>query len=106
MSGEGSIQFLPRVDAPGAIESVSPQRPRAVEGAAQTGFGETLNKAIGQLDELQVAADRQMTEVAMGGGNLHEMAIALEKANVSMRLAVKVRNKVLDAYQQVMRMGS
>ena len=44
-------------------------------------------------------------EVAKGAGNLHEMALALEKADVAMRLAVRVRNKVVDAYNEIMRMG-
>jgi flagellar hook-basal body complex protein FliE len=43
--------------------------------------------------------------VAKGAGNLHEMALALEKADVAMRLAVRVRNKVVDAYNEIMRMG-
>ena len=46
-----------------------------------------------------------LTIVLAGGeGNLHETMLALEKADVSMRVAMKVRNKILDAYNEVMRM--
>ncbi len=43
--------------------------------------------------------------MALGGGNLHETAIALEKADIAMRVATKVRNKLVEAYQEVMRMS-
>jgi flagellar hook-basal body complex protein FliE len=81
-----------------AIEH-SPKSPNA---AAFTG---ELDRAIGEVDKLQVEADQQATQVAAGGGNLHEMALALEKADVGMRLAVRVRNKVVETYNEIMRMG-
>jgi flagellar hook-basal body complex protein FliE len=43
--------------------------------------------------------------VARGAGNIHEMALALEKADVAMRLAMRVRNKLVDTYNEIMRMG-
>ena len=58
-----------------------------------------------KVDQMQVEADAQAEKVALGGGNLHEMSLALEKADVSMRLAMKVRNKMIDAYQEIMRMS-
>ena len=54
---------------------------------------------------MQLDADAQAEKVALGGGNLHEMSLALEKADVSMRLAMKVRNKLIEAYQEIMRMS-
>lgn len=79
-----------------------------VQGAPKAGgenFNNVLTKAVGELDRLQLDADSEVKKVAMGEGNLHEMSIALEKANISMKLALKVKSKVLEAYQQVMRMG-
>jgi flagellar hook-basal body complex protein FliE len=68
-------------------------------------FAETLGGAMQKVDQMQVEADAQAEKVALGGGNLHEMSLALEKADVSMRLAMKVRNKMIDAYQEIMRMS-
>ena len=68
-------------------------------------FAETLGNALQKVDNLQMEADGQAEKVALGGGNLHEMSLALEKADVSMRLAMKVRNKLIDAYQEIMRMN-
>jgi len=80
---------------------------RAPGGAARPGgsaFSDALGQALGQVDALQQAGDVQSAAVANGGGNLHEVALALEKADVSMRVAAKVRNKLVEAYQEVMRM--
>jgi flagellar hook-basal body complex protein FliE len=77
-------------------------RPDAPGGAS---FADTLGSALGKVDRLQLEADAQADKVAMGGGNLHEMSLALEKADVSMRLAMKVRQKLVDAYTEIMRMS-
>ncbi|MCG5054393.1 MAG: flagellar hook-basal body complex protein FliE [Myxococcales bacterium] len=102
MNIENRIQSL-TVEGPEAARPEGLSRP----GAAGKGesFGNVLTKAVGELDRLQLEADHEVKKVALGEGNLHEMALALEKANISMRLALKVKSKVLDAYQQVMRMG-
>jgi flagellar hook-basal body complex protein FliE len=75
-------------------------------GADKTGqFGSELGKAIGEIDKLQNVADTQVDAIARGAGNIHEMALALEKADVAMRLAMRVRNKLIDTYNEIMRMG-
>lgn len=68
-------------------------------------FAGELGRALGEVDKLQVQADQQASQVAQGAGNIHEMALALEKADVAMRLAVRVRNKVVETYNEIMRMG-
>lgn len=90
------------------IRSIEGLQPREVDPAQKKGgvsFAETLGQALGSVDKMQVEADEQASKVAMGGGNLHEMSLALEKADISMRLAVKVRNKLVEAYNEIMRMG-
>ena len=87
---------LPEIHAPAA-----PARPPP--GAA--GFASALGDAIASADALQVAADGEASKLALGAGNLHETALALEKADVSMRLLTRVRNKLVEAYQDVMRMS-
>jgi flagellar hook-basal body complex protein FliE len=102
-----SIETIRSIDSSG-IESIEGLAPRAGAPAGSTGgvsFADTLGQAIQSVDKLQLAADDQATKVANGGGNLHEMSLALEKADVAMRLAVKVRNKLLDAYNEIMKMG-
>ena|SRR5256885_1904505 len=84
------------------LERPEAPTPKAAGGAS---FAQDLGKAVGDLDKVQLDADHQANLVAQGAGNLHEVAISLEKADVAMRLAMKVRNKVVDAYNEIMRMG-
>jgi flagellar hook-basal body complex protein FliE len=81
------------------------QAERAIGSSAGSGFAQTLGDALQKVDQIQLEADGQAEKVALGGGNLHEMSLALEKADVSMRLAMKVRNKLVEAYQEIMRMS-
>ena len=92
----------------GNIDGIDGLTSRANErapGAGGVSFADTLGQAIEAVDKVQLQADDQAAKVANGGGNLHEMSLALEKADVTMRLAVKVRNKLLDAYNDIMKMG-
>jgi len=73
--------------------------------AGGPGFSEMLAGAIEKVDALQGQADGEAQRLALGAGNLHETAIALEKADLALRVLTKVRNKVIDAYQEVMRMS-
>jgi flagellar hook-basal body complex protein FliE len=96
-----------RLVAPPGIERME-KAERAAAGTPAVGgtdFGKQLGQAIGDLDRLQVEADGQAQAIANGGGNLHEVALAFEKADVAMRLATKVRNKFVEAYNEIMRMS-
>jgi flagellar hook-basal body complex protein FliE len=88
-------------------ETLDPSRALPGAAAPQGGasFADALSDALGKADQLQLEADRNAQEVALGGGNLHETALSMAKADVAMRLAVKVRNKIVDAYQDIMRMS-
>jgi len=68
-------------------------------------FSEQLWKALEEVNALQKEADQAVLEVALGKEeNLHRAIIALERANLALGLAVQVRNKVIEAYQEIMRM--
>jgi flagellar hook-basal body complex protein FliE len=78
--------------------------PERTTGTAEGGFGETLEAAVKRVDDLQLAADAEAQKLAQGDGNLHETMLALEKADVAMRVAMKIRTKIVEAYNDVMRM--
>lgn len=68
-------------------------------------FAETLKDAVQNVNELQKNADVQMEKLATGKtDNIPEVMIAAEKADIALRLMVQVRNKVIEAYQEVMKM--
>jgi flagellar hook-basal body complex protein FliE len=83
---------------------VAPSPKERVEKKSEHGFTDSLADAVKQVDQLQNDADGEASKLAQGGGNLHETALALEKADIAMRVAVKVRNKFVDAYNDIMRM--
>lgn len=90
---------LNTIENPGTLGEI--ERP---EGPQGDGFGAQLKDALSKVDALQTNADVEAQKLGAGEGNLHETMLALEKADVSMKVAMKVRTKILDAYNEVMRM--
>ena len=83
---------------------LNPKVERAEEKPAH-GFTDALASAVKEVDQLQTGADHEADKLAHGAGNLHETALALEKADLTMRVATKVRNRLVDAYAEIMRMS-
>lgn len=94
-----------RLIFPSEIDKISERGPSVKEAKGSAGFGGQLGQAISSLDKLHTQADVQAEAIASGGGNLHEVALAFEKADVAMRLATKVRNKIVEAYNEIMKMS-
>ena len=67
-------------------------------------FLTTLNEAIGEVNDLRNEADRAVEELAAGEEkDIHNTMIALEKAEISFQLMMQVRNKIINAYETIMR---
>jgi flagellar hook-basal body complex protein FliE len=76
-----------------------------VGGGGETSFSEMLDKAVFNVDQLQAAANEKVG--SMLGGNtadVHDAMIAVQKADLSFQLMMQVRNKVVQAYQEIERM--
>ncbi|MCK4469565.1 MAG: flagellar hook-basal body complex protein FliE [Desulfobacterales bacterium] len=74
-------------------------------GGNEGSFSKFLKDKIGEINKLQLDADDTIAKVELSdSGSIHEAMIALEKANISFRTMMQVRNKILEAYQEVMRM--
>lgn len=72
--------------------------------AAQS-FGEILSQAVSQLERLQQEADLSIESLAAGEDiDIHEVMIAVEKASLALELTLQVRNKLVESYQEIMRM--
>ena len=70
------------------------------------GFGDVLAKAVQEVNQLQKQADHAAEGLITGrDSNLHGTLVALEKADVSFKLMMKVRDKIVDAYREVMKMS-
>ena len=68
-------------------------------------FTELLNNLITSVNDLQLDAGKAQELMAAGeAADLHQVMIALEEAGVAMDLLLEIRNKLVDAYQTLMRM--
>lgn len=68
-------------------------------------FSQVLANALGEVDQLQQQASKASIDLAAGKiQDVSEVVIAAEKATIALQLTMQVRNKVIDAYQEVMRM--
>jgi flagellar hook-basal body complex protein FliE len=71
----------------------------------ENSFGEILKTLVTETNQQQQNADQAIQQLHAGGEkNLHEAMISMEKADISTRYMVQVRNKAIDAYQEIMRM--
>ena len=80
---------------------------KAVGGVPAGGkdFSQVMQDAIKEINQLQTNADQAIAKVQMDStANIHEAMVALEQAGISFRAMMTVRNKIVDAYQEVMRM--
>lgn len=74
-------------------------------GQSKISFGTVLKNSIQEITRLQAKADQAIAKVELeNSGSIHEAMIALEKADISFRAMMQVRNKIIEAYQEVMRM--
>jgi flagellar hook-basal body complex protein FliE len=71
---------------------------------ADGGFKSVLKGAIEDVNRLQFQADDAVAKLQANKGSMHEALIAMEKASLSFQTMVQVRNKIVEAYQEVMRM--
>lgn len=72
---------------------------------ANGSFADTLKDAIEGVNKLQKDADKKMQDLATGRTeNVADVMIATEKADIALKLMVSVRNKIIDAYQEIMKM--
>ena len=88
--------LLPALEAPPAL---------AAARAPEAGFADMVSRGLEGVGATLARADSEVRQVAAGTGPaLHEVMIHLEEARLSFQLLAQVRNRLLDAYQEVMRM--
>ena len=91
---QSSIDLLSKLDS----------RETGVQPAGES-FGTYLKNSFNQVNELLGVADSTASELAVGKAeNLHDAMITFEKADTAFKLLVQVRNRAIEAYQEMMRM--
>lgn len=72
---------------------------------AQKTFSSFFKDAINQVNDAQIQSDNLTKKMALGENvELHDVMIASQKASVTLQATMEVRNKVVEAYQEIMRM--
>ena len=78
---------------------------RPESGAPSISFDETLKQFVSDVNTLQVRADELKVKWAAGElTDVHEATIAAEEAGTALELMVEIRNRIVEAYQEIMRM--
>ena len=78
------------------------QATQAVQGVS---FGDVLNQFVSEVNDKQIASGQAVNDLLAGKDiPLHQAMIAMQEAGVAFQLMVEVRNKLLEGYQELMRM--
>jgi flagellar hook-basal body complex protein FliE len=92
LSGAASVTRIDRADPSDAVDPAS-------------SFKEQVTKAIKQVNDLQHQADNAAVRLATGDlEDVHQAMIAMQKAKLALDFTIQVRNKVIESYQEIMRM--
>ena len=90
------------VSSPITLATVAPATSPASD---VSGFASLLGSAIANVESAQTSADQLASNLLVGGqGDVHSVALASQKAELSMELFQQIRNKFVQAYQEVMKM--
>ena len=97
-------QGLPRIDLPTSAPGAGAGK---AEGPGQGGksFADVLLDSIQEANRLQSSADMAIQDLAAGkGDDVAGVMTAVEKADLAFRTLMQVRNKLVDAYEELMRL--
>jgi flagellar hook-basal body complex protein FliE len=91
------------------VVSIQSQAMKELQQSSSQGisgtFGAVLKDSIQEVNKLQLNAGKAIENLAQGKvENVHEAMIAMEKASVSFNLMLEVKNKLISAYDEMMRM--
>lgn len=100
LGSQGKTQQAGSQMPPAATPAATP-----AGAAPKTDFRDSLLQAIRQVNEFQLQADEMAQALAAGqAAEMHQVMLAAEKANLSLQFTLQVRNKIIEAYQEIMRM--
>ncbi len=99
MNGVSAIRILPAEMDTGIGNRVGKA------GTKESGFMDTLKGAMSDVEQMQSSAQVKVSSLLEGSGqDVHSAMLAVEQADLSFQLMMQVRNKIVNAYQEVSRM--
>ncbi len=100
-----SIEAVMPITAPSSV--ASPQLSAVSNDDASTAvdFGRWMGEQVSSMNQQITGAEQSLVQLASGqSGNLHEVMLDLEQARQAFQLTVQVRNRLMEAYQELMKM--
>ena len=88
----------------GSVVHTDPTMKQVTKPKEGQGFGDIINTAVEKVNQLEHEADQSIGDLLQGKADIHETMIALQKSDISLRTFLAVRNKVIEAYREIMRM--
>ncbi len=83
----------------------TPQHPTTGPAAAAESFNQMVKTALDNIKETRQLANRSVTDLAAGQPvELHDVMLNTEQASLAFQLALQIRNKLIEAYQEILRM--
>ena len=87
-----------------SLQQVTLKNNEKIKSGRQTEFGNVIKSAVDRVNGLERNANRSIVDLLKGKADIHETMINLQKVDISMRLLLKVRNKAVEAYREIMHM--
>lgn len=79
-------------------------KPAATEAADGAGFSDTLKRMMTTVEATNLRANEAVVGMSDGSVDVHDAMIALQRADMTLQLTMQIRNKLINAYQEIMRM--
>lgn len=93
------------ISSVGSVASIGSTNPVEKAGPAGTGFADKIGSALESASAAEQQADSMAQDIARGGSTpIHELMVATTKATMTVELLAQVRNRAIQAYQEVMQM--
>lgn len=90
---------------PQSIQASQPLNSQSIQNTQQTSFSQLLKQSIDEVNTMQIKSDELTSALAAGKNvELQDVMIAAEKASVTLLTTIEIRNKAVEAYQEMMRM--
>jgi flagellar hook-basal body complex protein FliE len=96
-----AIDALARI---GSVPATPASKTSPTDGGASPSFGESLMSLVESVEQTGAAANGAVSNMLDKSGDVHDAMIALQRAEMSLQLTVQIRNKLVNAYQEIMRM--
>ncbi|MEQ8186998.1 MAG: flagellar hook-basal body complex protein FliE [Candidatus Eremiobacterota bacterium] len=102
----GGLEPLKLMEIRGNTYTDKTETSKEKTGSGFTGIIDLLSRGVNSVHDLQQKAKTSVEQVASGDGqNIHNVIIATQEASMAFQFALRTRNKVVEAYNEVMRMN-